>query len=105
MGKKEKTLNLLTHKIAYLIYTVLTIGSGTAFVGLPAKDKLVDKVIEIQNLQQQYIDHAETIIIQQDEIIANQITDLYFRFSKKMVDSVREDVAKDLFWKNNRTQQ
>lgn len=102
MNKKEKAFDLLTHKIAYLIYTALTIGSGTVFVGLPAKDKLVDKVIEIQNLQLQYIDHAETIIKQQDEIIVNQITDMYFRFSKNMVDSVREDVAKDLFWKNNR---
>ena len=102
MSKKEKAFDLLTHKIAYFIYKALTIGSGTAFIAIPTKDKLVDKVIEIQNLQLQYIEHAETIIIQQDEIIANQITDMYLRFSEKMVDSVREEVAKDLFWKNNR---
>lgn len=29
MSKKEKAFDLLTHKIAYWIYTILVVGSGT----------------------------------------------------------------------------
>ena len=103
---KQQLKEIATHKAS--VWGGIATMATTALIGVyqtqvaPMKDKLSDKVVEVQNLQRAYLEMSEFISDQQEEIIINQHIFLMLRYGSVRVDSIRKELTKTRFWEHNK---
>lgn len=106
MAKPVK--EILNNKYAWITYVVTALTGTGAFVGLPAGEKLVDNIKQIENRQDLGLTHDSIVIAQNDEIIFQNkelkalfTTDLYLRYNDRVVDSAFREVKKGILAEEN----
>ena len=103
MTTTEKIKEVATNKWT-IISTVLSLVGvgGVTQIGIPVFDRIEAHVVEIKNNDQLIIEGQKANYDMAMQIYITRIVDLYLKYPPNFVDSILDDVEKDVFWEMNR---
>jgi len=103
MTATEKIKEVATNKWT-IISTVLSLVGvgGVTQIGIPVFDRIEAHVVEIKNNDQQTIEGLKAVYEMTQQVYISNLVALYLRYPPNFVDSILDDVEKDVFWEMNR---